>query len=121
MHAHRREAYGVRGSSTSRRDSLCEGAMSSREGTCVASARAFTTDTATTAPANDSVSRALAHTAPRASHHGLLKRAALHARVSTERQEREETVASWVDLLIQTAAARGYDVAPGSVFIDDGI
>jgi len=45
----------------------------------------------------------------------------LYARVSTEKQEREETVASQVDLLTHTAAARGYDVAPCSVFIDDGI
>ena len=27
-HTHRREAYGVRGSSTSRADALCEGSMS---------------------------------------------------------------------------------------------
>ena len=50
-----------------------------------------------------------------------LTRAALYARVSTEKQEREETVASQVDQLYQTAAAHGYDVAPGSVFIDDGV
>jgi site-specific DNA recombinase len=50
-----------------------------------------------------------------------LKRAALYARVSTEKQEREETVASQVDLLQQTAAAHSYDVLPGNVFIDDGI
>jgi predicted site-specific integrase-resolvase len=51
----------------------------------------------------------------------LLKRAALYARVSTEKQEREATIASQVDLRYQTAAAQGYDVAPGSVFIDDGV
>jgi site-specific DNA recombinase len=50
-----------------------------------------------------------------------LKRAALYARVSTEKQEREETVASQVALLQQTAAAHNYDVLPGNVFIDDGI
>jgi site-specific DNA recombinase len=50
-----------------------------------------------------------------------LKRAALYARVSTDKQEREETIASQVDLLQQTAAAHSYDVLPGNVFIDDGI
>jgi site-specific DNA recombinase len=45
----------------------------------------------------------------------------LYARVSTEKQEREETVASQVDLLQQTAKARGYEVLPGNVFIDDGV
>jgi site-specific DNA recombinase len=50
-----------------------------------------------------------------------LTRAALYARVSTEKQEREETVASQVDLLSKAAAAAGYDIAPTSVFIDDGV
>ena len=50
-----------------------------------------------------------------------LTRAALYARVSTDKQEREETVASQVALLQQTAEARGYDVLPGNVFIDDGV
>jgi len=50
-----------------------------------------------------------------------LKRAALYARVSTEKQEREDTVASQVDLLHQAAAASGYDIAPTSVFIDEGV
>ena len=47
-----------------------------------------------------------------------LKRAALYARVSTEKQEREETVASQVDLLQQTAGAHNYEVLPGNIFID---
>ena len=50
-----------------------------------------------------------------------LKRAALYARVSTEKQEREDTVASQVDLLYKAAAAYGYDIAPASVFIDEGV
>jgi site-specific DNA recombinase len=45
----------------------------------------------------------------------------LYARVSTDKQEREETVASQVDLLRQTAEARGYEVLPGNIFIDDGV
>ncbi|MGE3542024.1 MAG: recombinase family protein [Candidatus Tectimicrobiota bacterium] len=51
----------------------------------------------------------------------VLKRAALYARVSTEKQEREDTVASQVDLLQETAAASGYDIAPTSIFIDEGV
>src|SRR5215813_10295440 len=50
-----------------------------------------------------------------------LTRAALYARVSTEKQEREETVASQIDLLYKAAAASGYDIAPTSVFIDEGV
>jgi site-specific DNA recombinase len=41
--------------------------------------------------------------------------------VSTDKQEREETVASQVALLQQTANAYGYDVLPGNLFIDDGV
>jgi site-specific DNA recombinase len=50
-----------------------------------------------------------------------LTRVALYARVSTEKQEREETIASQVDLLYRAAAAAGYDIAPTSVFIDEGV
>ena len=64
--------------------------------------------------------KAAAPPAPAASQR-VLKRAALYARVSTEKQEREETVASQVDLLYQAAAASGCDIAPTSVFIDDGV
>jgi len=46
-----------------------------------------------------------------------LKRAALYARVSTDKQEREETVASQVELLHQSAEAHGYEILPGNVFI----
>jgi hypothetical protein len=121
QHVHRREAYGVRGSSTSRRDSLCEGAMSRWEGTGMASDRVFTTNTATPGPANGSVCNIPARAEIQTSGGGLLTRTTLHARVSTDKQERGETVASQVDLLTQTAAVRGYNVAPGSVFIDEGI
>jgi site-specific DNA recombinase len=47
--------------------------------------------------------------------------AALYARVSTDKQEWEETLASQVALLQRTAEARGYEVLPGNVFIDDGV
>jgi site-specific DNA recombinase len=87
----------------------------------MASHRAVTAG-ATTPPAAHSLGgRVPTHDTPQASRGRLLSRAALYARVSTEKQEREDTVASQVDLLQQTAAARGYEVLPGNVFIDDGI
>jgi hypothetical protein len=118
--AQRREAYGVRGSSTSRGDSLCEGSMSRGEGTRMASYRGITTG-ATTPTAQGPTSGAAARDTPQAPGGRGLTRAALYARVSTDKQEREETVASQVDLLQQTAAASGYDILPGNVFIDDGV
>ena len=114
QHAHRREAYGVRGSSTSRRDSLCQSSMSRGEGTRMASHRAFTAGATTTPAAQSPGARASARDATQASGGRSLTRAALYARVSTDKQEREETVASQVDLLQQTAKARGYEVLPGN-------
>jgi site-specific DNA recombinase len=87
----------------------------------MASHRAVTTSATTSTTTYSPVSRASAHDAiPAAGERGLT-RAALYARVSTDKQEREETVASQVDLLQQTATARGYEVLPGNVFIDDGV
>lgn len=120
-HTHRREAYGVRGSSTSREDSLCAGSMSRREGTGMASHRSLTTSTTTPAAAPRSASRGTVRDTHEGAGRGLLKRAALSARVSTDKQEREETVASQVALLQQTAVAHGYEGLPGNVCIDDGI
>src|SRR6266436_1304727 len=120
-HVYRREAYGVRGPSTSRRDCVWGGSMSRREGTGMASHRAFTTETTTAAAAYGSASHVPARDATQTSGWRFLTRAALYAHVSTDKQEREETVASQVDLLRQTAEAHGYEVLPGNVFIDDGI
>src|SRR5262249_53959523 len=90
------------------------------EGTRMASYRNITPG-APTAPAQGPTSSPSArHTAPASGGRGLT-RAALYARVSTDKQEREETVASQVDLLRQTAATRGYEILPGNVFIDDGV
>jgi site-specific DNA recombinase len=87
----------------------------------MASDRAITTRATITAAAPDLASHAPAGHAPQASGGRCLKRAALYARVSTDKQKREETVASQVDLLHQTAEAHGYEVLPGHVLIDDGI
>jgi hypothetical protein len=73
----------------------------------MASDRAVTTRATTTAAAPGLASHTPAGHAPQASGGRCLKRAALYARVSTDKQEREETVASQVDLLQQTAAAHG--------------
>jgi predicted site-specific integrase-resolvase len=87
----------------------------------MASHRAVTTSATTSTTAHSPVSRASARDAIQAAGELGLTRAALYARVSTDKQEREETVASQVALLQQTAAARGYEVLPGNVFIDDGV
>jgi len=87
----------------------------------MASHRAFTTRATTTPAAHGPGFRASAQDATQAPYGASLTRAALYARVSTDKQEREETVASQVDLLQQTAMARGYEVLPGNVFIDDGV
>ena len=87
----------------------------------MASYRGVTTGAAASASGHGPASSAPARDATQASGGRFLKRAALYARVSTDKQEREETVASQVDLLQQTAAAHGYEVLPGNVFIDDGI
>jgi hypothetical protein len=108
QHVHRREAYGVRGSSTHRGNSVCQGAMSRGEGTRMASNQAVTTRATSTPAAHGPAPCAPAHYAARASGGRGLKRAALYARVSTDKQKREETVVSQVDLLYQTAAAYHY-------------
>jgi site-specific DNA recombinase len=79
------------------------------------------TQGATTATAPGPASSPSARHTPQASSRRGLTRAALYARVSTDKQEREETVASQVDLLRQTAEAGGYEVLPGNIFIDDGV
>jgi site-specific DNA recombinase len=79
------------------------------------------TQGATTATVQGPAFSTPARNAPQVAGGRGLTRAALYARVSTDKQEREETVASQVDLLRQTAATRGYEILPGNVFIDDGV
>ena len=73
--------------------------MSRGERTGMASYRGITPRTTTPAAAQESASHAPGRDASQASDGRLLKRAALYARVSTDKQEREDTVASQVDLL----------------------
>jgi site-specific DNA recombinase len=49
------------------------------------------------------------------------QRAALYARVSTARQEQEQTVASQVEALLKVATAMGLTVPPALRYIDEGI
>jgi hypothetical protein len=49
-----------------------------------------------------------------------LKTAALYARVSSDKQEKEQTVASQLETLHGAAAERGFQVPPDLVFVDDG-
>jgi site-specific DNA recombinase len=48
-----------------------------------------------------------------------LKIAAIYARVSTERQEKEQTVESQLDALHRAAREGGYEVSPSHVFVDE--
>lgn len=77
----------------------------------------------TTAPAaaQSPPSCVTARDAREASGGGLLRRAALYARVSTDKQAREATVASQVGLLQQPAEAHGDEGRAGNVCLDDGI
>ena len=48
-----------------------------------------------------------------------LKIAAIYARVSTERQEKEQTVDSQLDALYRASREGGYEVAPSHVFVNE--
>ena len=73
----------------------------------MASYRAFTAGATTTPTAQSHGPCASARDTRSTARGRDLMRAALYARVSTDKQEREETIASQVDLLQQTAQARG--------------
>jgi site-specific DNA recombinase len=86
----------------------------------MASHRAVTTGASATTAAQGVASHAPTRHATQASGGSSLKRAALYARVSTDTQEREDTVARQVDLLYQTASAYHDEVLPGAVCIAAG-
>lgn len=48
-----------------------------------------------------------------------LQIAAIYGRVSTERQEKEQTVDSQLDTLYRAAREGGYEMAPSHVFVDE--
>jgi site-specific DNA recombinase len=86
----------------------------------MASQRAVTTGATLTPAAHHPASRAPTRDTTAAAGGRGLKRAARDARVSTDTQERQETVARPVDLRQQTAAAHAAEVLPGHVCIADG-
>src|SRR3954449_5028642 len=51
---------------------------------------------------------------------GSVKVAAAYARVSSDRQEKEQTISSQLEALTQGAQQRGYQLPPDLLFIDDG-
>ncbi len=51
---------------------------------------------------------------------GPVKVAAAYARVSSDRQEKEQTIASQLEALTQAAQQRGYQLPPDLLFLDDG-
>jgi site-specific DNA recombinase len=51
---------------------------------------------------------------------GSIKTVALYARVSSEKQAKEATVASQVDALTERAVADGFKILPRETFVDDG-
>jgi site-specific DNA recombinase len=50
----------------------------------------------------------------------LLKTVAIYARVSTDKQEREETIGSQIDALKRAVDERGFELPPEFVFVDEG-
>src|SRR5687767_919367 len=95
--------------------------MSRGKGTCMASHRTPAAHAAISATRSRATRKPPAAPESPAAGETSLTRAALYARVSTEKQEREDTVASQVELLYQAAAEAGYDIMPTSVFIDEGV
>lgn len=89
------------------------------ETTCLASHRLGATGTATepnrrdTGGGGDGAGRDLSSDRDR----GIIV-AALYARVSTDKQEKNDTIASQLDALHRTAAEGTYEVAPDHVFVD---
>src|SRR5258705_12534641 len=50
---------------------------------------------------------------------GAMKRAALYARVSTDKQEREETIDSQLDALYHAGEGGAYEIPPGGGFWEE--
>lgn len=96
--------------------------MSRRPGTRVASARSRPTLPPPADPSVDQPSGQPNDLLPAGGAPGQqeLKVAALYARVSTEKQEQEETIQSQLEALRQAAVHQGYLATSEDEFIDDG-
>jgi hypothetical protein len=75
------------------------------------------TDFATPLASTSTASPTIHHGQER--HRGLVK-AALYARVSTEKQERDATIASQLAALRQAGEQRSYQVTEADIFRDEG-
>src|SRR5262252_5232349 len=102
---HGGEAYGIGDIRDIRADHVCEGCMSRWEGTSMASYRAVKTGAAPTASARGENGCPAARPDTAESCGGAMKRVALYARVSTDKQEREETIESQLDALYHAVEA----------------
>ncbi len=83
----------------------------------MASSRSVTANATSTASAQGESGRASPRPAVYGS--GPMKRAALYARVSTDIQEREETIESQLDALQHAVEVGAYEVPAGGVFVDE--
>jgi len=84
----------------------------------MASNRTLKANTASTASTEDESDRQGARLGTGIPGGGLMKRVALYARVSTDKQEREETIESQLDALHHAVKSDGYEVPAGGVFVD---
>src|SRR2546422_4297766 len=92
--------------------------MSRWEGTSMASYRAVKTGAAPTASARGENGCQSARPDTAVSGGGAMKRAALYARVSTDKQEREETIESQLDALYHAVEEGAYVIPPAGVHVD---
>jgi site-specific DNA recombinase len=85
----------------------------------MASDRAVKTGAAPTASARGENGCPAARPDTAVSGGGAMNRAALYARVSTDKQAREETIESQLDALYHAVEAGAYAIPPGCVFVDE--
>ncbi len=83
----------------------------------MASYRRVKANATSTASAQDESGRE--STRPAVYSSGPMKRAALYARVSTDKQEREETIESQLDALHHAVEMGAYEVPASGVFVDE--
>jgi Resolvase, N terminal domain len=71
-------------------------------------------------PSGESTRNSAAGEDPTQAVRARVKLAAAYARVSTDRQEQQESIGSQVEALQRAAAEGGYDLPTEFLFIDDG-
>jgi site-specific DNA recombinase len=71
-------------------------------------------------PSRESIRKSSEGADPPQAPRARMKLAAAYARVSTDRQEQQESIGSQVEAVQQAAAAGGYDLPIEFIFVDDG-